>query len=181
MILSDLKPNICPEEGCDFKTRTPGNLREHQKIHSEERKLVCKDCNKTFKQRSVLRTHMLTHTGERPHKCDECGQGFIKSDNLKRHKEVHRSKDKPPKQTVKRRRPEDGSNDMVTETSSAKKARGKAPKPPKESLTAAAVVSAPASALVLGLTLLSESATALVKSPETDAANILASSAKPPH
>jgi hypothetical protein len=92
---SDLKPHVCTEAGCDFKTRTAGNLREHQRTHSEDRKLACTECNKTFKQHSVLRTHMLTHTGERPHKCDECGQGFIKSYNLKRHNEVHHGKDKP--------------------------------------------------------------------------------------
>jgi len=92
------KPHKCDYDGCNFATRTGGNLREHKKIHSDDRNLKCDQCDKSFKQASVLKTHLLTHSGNPlPHKCDECDMRFSKTYNLKRHKEAHHGREKASK------------------------------------------------------------------------------------
>lgn len=49
----------------------------------------CKDCGKSFTQRSHLTRHIQVHTGAEPFRCDECGKSFRYKDNLTRHKRTH--------------------------------------------------------------------------------------------
>lgn len=54
------------------------NLRNHERIHRNERPFVCNDCGKAFTQVTNLNNHRRLHTGERPFVCIEslCGRSF---------------------------------------------------------------------------------------------------------
>lgn len=42
------------------------NLRNHERIHTNDRPYVCIDCQKAFTQITNLNNHRRLHTGERP-------------------------------------------------------------------------------------------------------------------
>ena len=65
------------------------HLKEHEKVHSEERPVPCLQCNKKFKSLDSLKVHIKIHTGERPFPCNLCENRFIDSQNLKRHQITH--------------------------------------------------------------------------------------------
>lgn len=69
--------------GMTFSSLLPGftqaaNLRNHERIHTNDRPYQCVDCGKTFTQITNLNNHRRLHTGERPFVCNEpeCGRSF---------------------------------------------------------------------------------------------------------
>ena len=53
-------------EVCGKRFRDTWGLREHSRIHSNERPFECKVCGKGFKWKHHLVRHGPVHTGERP-------------------------------------------------------------------------------------------------------------------
>ena len=60
-----LKKYICSI--CSKKWRSAGELKEHEKAHSNKRDILCTQCHKGFNFKSVLRNHMKIHHGDGGH------------------------------------------------------------------------------------------------------------------
>ena len=48
-------------------------MKQHERIHTGEKLLVCSVCEKKFTTRQALLHHVVVHTGERPFQCAVCG------------------------------------------------------------------------------------------------------------
>lgn len=69
------KPSTtCGICGKSFKTNY--KLKEHEKIHTDEKPFHCSTCNKVFRSRIGLMQHEAAHTGEYAYTCEQCGKGF---------------------------------------------------------------------------------------------------------
>ncbi|EAR92944.2 C2H2-type zinc-finger protein (macronuclear) [Tetrahymena thermophila SB210] len=92
------KQYICEYEECKKIFKAKKSLRDHIRIHTNQRPYSCVEpnCGKSFVQYSSLQKHSRTHKGDRPYKCDyfECDQAFTQVSNLKRHQKIHLN-DKP--------------------------------------------------------------------------------------
>lgn len=81
-------PYIC--EICSKGFKVPSSLLAHIKIHSEERKYSCDQCNMKFKRREHLRIHVNgIHLKLKPFKCEKCDKAFAQSGDLKVHMKCH--------------------------------------------------------------------------------------------
>ena len=61
------------------------SLRFYKLIHEESQPLVCRYCQRGFKNKGQLDFHERVHLGEKPFKCDRCEQGFETATKLTRH------------------------------------------------------------------------------------------------
>lgn len=74
---------------CEKSYTTKHNLVTHILDHTGIKPHLCLVCGKYFKQLSHLNVHMLTHDNVRPHVCPICNKGFTQVSHLKRHETVH--------------------------------------------------------------------------------------------
>merc|ERR550519_3346666 len=61
------------------------DMKQHERIHTGEKLLVCSVCEKKFTTRQALLHHVVVHTGERPFQCAVCGNRFTQPANLRTH------------------------------------------------------------------------------------------------
>lgn len=72
---------------CDNKPFTSAiSLKRHMLIHENARPFQCKDCDKSFRQKSGLTVHERVHSGIR-YSC-MCGKLFITKSLLNRHQKI---------------------------------------------------------------------------------------------
>jgi len=76
---------LCPTT-CGRKT----DLRLHvQKLHTSEKPMQCKMCDKSFPDRYTLKMHKKTHDGEKCFRCDLCPYSSISQRHLESHMLIH--------------------------------------------------------------------------------------------
>ena len=95
-IHKNIKPYICPEPGCEYRTAYKGYLPEHVKSHKDaqaRRKLPCDSpgCTYVANTNRNLRQHLLSHSDERPFACNwpECDSRFKTNYHRTKHFETH--------------------------------------------------------------------------------------------
>ena len=81
---SDDKAHKCPK--CDSSFAFASDLRDHNKVHSDERLHSCasRGCTSTFKHQSGLVRHAKVHQGQ-VFKCVQCPQEFTTEYLLQQH------------------------------------------------------------------------------------------------
>lgn len=78
----------CPAT-CGRKT----DLRIHvQKLHTADKPLTCKRCDKTYPDRYQFKLHLKTHEGEKCFKCELCAYSSISARHLESHMLIHTDK-----------------------------------------------------------------------------------------
>lgn len=75
----------CPAT-CGRKT----DLRIHvQKLHTADKPLTCKRCDKTYPDRYQYKLHLKTHEGEKCFKCELCSYSSVSARHLDSHMLIH--------------------------------------------------------------------------------------------
>lgn len=78
---------------CDicFKTLNIYSLKDHKRIHANEKPFKCDVCNKSFRLKNNLRLHKMIHIDSEPKlKCAFCHYKFRTESYLKVHERLHR-------------------------------------------------------------------------------------------
>ncbi|KAK0181788.1 hypothetical protein PV327_004038 [Microctonus hyperodae] len=68
------------------------SLSKHMYTHKAYT-IQCPHCDKMFKNTSTLKQHIRIHEDQRQHRCDTCGVGFNRRDGLRLHMRVHQKSD----------------------------------------------------------------------------------------
>ena len=68
------------------------SMSKHMHTHKAY-SIHCPHCDKMFKNSSTLKQHLRIHEDQRQYKCDECGVGFNRRDGLRLHLKVHQKSD----------------------------------------------------------------------------------------
>jgi len=78
---------------CDKRFTKPSILHVHELLHTDERKFVCQQSYKSFKNVSNLNKHELgiMHTGKPPYECQIgiCDKKYSQAAGLSRHALIH--------------------------------------------------------------------------------------------
>lgn len=76
---------------CSRVLKRFGSLKDHLKIHLDNRPYPCVECGKRFRQGSHLKNHLRTHSKEKPYKCLEpgCLRSFSQAAGLFKHSKIH--------------------------------------------------------------------------------------------
>lgn len=79
----------CPEKDCKFTASRKDALKSHtltMHLESREKNCLCKDCGRSFYNRSQLNIHCKSvHQKIRNHLCSHCGKSFFNSKDLEMH------------------------------------------------------------------------------------------------
>ncbi|XP_034934267.1 uncharacterized protein [Chelonus insularis] len=68
------------------------SLSKHMYTHKAYT-IKCPHCDKMFKNSSTLKQHLRIHEDQRQYRCDTCGVGFNRRDGLRLHMRVHQKSD----------------------------------------------------------------------------------------
>lgn len=82
--------HICTWSGCDKRFKTKKNMRNHLKLHNQDRKFQCDFCSKRFRTLAYLNSHLQTHQDVKKYKCNFCDKGFVYANQLNSHLNVHK-------------------------------------------------------------------------------------------
>ncbi|XP_029617415.1 zinc finger protein 79-like [Salmo trutta] len=74
---------------CPKRYATPGALKKHQLLHTEERPFACEHCDRRYRSAYDLKVHVRSHSGERRHMCTVCEKRFAHPSTLVRHMRMH--------------------------------------------------------------------------------------------
>ena len=75
---------------CKIVVKNKRDLKAHIKVfHQNTKEIICKDCNKTFKQNWELELHSKEHNKENQFKCTVCDKSFLLEWRLNKHLENH--------------------------------------------------------------------------------------------
>ncbi|XP_058061734.1 zinc finger imprinted 3-like [Anopheles bellator] len=96
-IMQHFMNNHCvtdPSQGptCEICTRNFQNLktlRQHLRVHLDQKRFVCRHCCKSFFYRHHMLTHEVTHSDDRSFSCDQCPKSFATKNRLNWHKKMH--------------------------------------------------------------------------------------------
>lgn len=79
------KKNVHKCNLCVKVFKSASGLREHKRVHVEEKPVICSICNKSFKLPAHLNAHMRVHKEENERKCAQCKEYFSSKTELKKH------------------------------------------------------------------------------------------------
>ncbi|XP_042208993.1 zinc finger protein 485-like isoform X1 [Homarus americanus] len=72
---------------CGFLTSTKSNLVKHRQQHTEE--CICTICNKKLCNKFSLKDHMKIHNNDKPHHCEYCQKTFLRERDKRIHEKIH--------------------------------------------------------------------------------------------
>ena len=81
------KPMSC--KLCEKSFPDRYTLKMHKKSHDGEKCFRCELCPYSSISQRHLESHMLIHTDQKPYKCDQCDQSFRQKQLLKRHQNLY--------------------------------------------------------------------------------------------
>ncbi|XP_063585818.1 protein krueppel-like [Penaeus indicus] len=64
-------------------------LKQHEKIHTDEKGFVCLYCEKKFFEKLAMSRHMKRNTGRKQFKCTYCDKSFKAKCILRKHVRIH--------------------------------------------------------------------------------------------
>ncbi|KAK7077837.1 hypothetical protein SK128_023160 [Halocaridina rubra] len=74
---------------CNKAFRNKSLLKKHTAMHGKEQQYECDECNKKFNRKESLTRHKIIHTGMKFFECPECGRMFNQNGHLQTHMLVH--------------------------------------------------------------------------------------------
>ncbi|XP_050973180.1 zinc finger protein 692 [Labeo rohita] len=83
------KTFICSHPTCSKSFNFKKHLKEHEKLHSNQRDYICEFCARAFRTSSNLSIHRRIHTGEKPLQCEVCGFTCRQKASLNWHMRKH--------------------------------------------------------------------------------------------
>ncbi|XP_016421957.1 zinc finger protein 692-like [Sinocyclocheilus rhinocerous] len=83
------KTFICSHPTCSKSFNFKKHLKEHEKLHSNQRDYICEFCARAFRTSSNLIIHRRIHTGEKPLQCEVCGFTCRQKASLNWHMRKH--------------------------------------------------------------------------------------------
>lgn len=88
-IFRKLKPKVISCPICPKKFANPNGLKNHIKIHNNDRQFACHLCGKSFTVMSCLKTHMNTIHSDKKYQCHQCSKCYQSEHYLRTHLRIH--------------------------------------------------------------------------------------------